>query len=392
MTEDRRPLVLHVIHHLVTGGMENGLINLIDGLPSAEFRHAIACIEDYSEFRHRLRRKDVEIVALHRSRVGIWQVRRQLFKLCRRLRPAIVHTRNLSGLDALPPARMARVPACVHGEHGFDVDNLKWDRWKPSLLRKMHSPLVNRYVTVSKQLENYLTQHVGVAPSRITRICNGVDTTKFAPATLKPVEMLPPHLRGESLTIVGTVGRAQPVKDQATLLRAIASLVQRHPRLRQTLRVAIIGDGPMLSGLRDLAATLGIADIAWLPGAMDNIPGALQLFDMFVLPSLGEGISNTILEAMSSGLPVIATDVGGNGELVDTGKTGELFSPNDSKRLTDLMHVYLQSPEAAKAVGRAGRARIERDFSLGAMLRAYRRLYDQLLSDNADAVARLSRT
>src|SRR4051794_23981778 len=101
------PLVLHVIHHLVTGGMENGLVNLIGGMPPDAFRHAVACVEDYSDFRERLRPCGTEVIALHRSRVGVWQVRREIYRLCRRLRPAIVHTRGLSGLDALLPARLA---------------------------------------------------------------------------------------------------------------------------------------------------------------------------------------------------------------------------------------------------------------------------------------------
>src|SRR5579872_4525809 len=90
------PLVLHVIHHLVTGGMENGLVNLVNTMPESSYRHAIACIEDYSAFRDRIRRPGVEVIALHRSRVGIWRTRRELFTLCRRLRPAIIHSRNMS--------------------------------------------------------------------------------------------------------------------------------------------------------------------------------------------------------------------------------------------------------------------------------------------------------
>ena len=84
------PLVLHVIHHLVIGGMENGLINLINQIPATRYRHAIACIEDYSDFRHRITRPDVEVIALHRSRIGVWALRRELFRLCRRLRPDVI--------------------------------------------------------------------------------------------------------------------------------------------------------------------------------------------------------------------------------------------------------------------------------------------------------------
>ena len=110
------PLVLHVIHHLLMGGMENGLVNLINNMPVSKYRHAILCIEDYSDFRHRIKRPDVEVVALHRSQVGIWKMRREIYHQCLRLKPAILHARNMSGLDALLPARLAGIAHCVHGD------------------------------------------------------------------------------------------------------------------------------------------------------------------------------------------------------------------------------------------------------------------------------------
>ncbi len=381
MNAERRPLVLHVIHHLYTGGMENGLINVIDGLPESEYRHAIACIEDASEFRRRLRRADVEVVALHRSRIGIWQLRRRLYRLCRRMRPAILHSRNLSGLDALLPARLAGVRVCVHGEHGWDVDNLRGNKWRPAMLRRLHSPLIDRYITVSRDLQRYLVERVGVAESRITHICNGVDTTRFAPAAEKPVGMLPPHLRGEGLVVIGTVGRVQAVKDQATLLRAVAGLVAADAEMRKVLRVAVVGDGPLLPQLQELAAELGIADIAWLPGARDDIPEVLRLFDIFVLPSLAEGISNTVLEAMASRLPILATGVGGNVEIVEDGSWGRIFAPGDIAALSRLLGEYVRDPALRLAHADAARRAALARFDLATMVERYGAIYASLLGD-----------
>jgi hypothetical protein len=111
--------------------MENGLVNLINNMPTNAYRHAIVCIEDYSEFRKRITRKDVEVFALHRSQIGVWRLRHELFKICRRLRPNIVHSRNQSGLDALLPAKLAGVPHTIHGEHGWDIDDLNGFRKNP---------------------------------------------------------------------------------------------------------------------------------------------------------------------------------------------------------------------------------------------------------------------
>jgi sugar transferase (PEP-CTERM/EpsH1 system associated) len=376
------PLVLHVIHRLATGGLENGVINLIDGLRHAKLRHAVACIEDVSEFRRRLARQDVEFISLQRSRVGIWRMRWAIYRLCRRLRPAIVHTRNLSGLDALLPARLAGVRRCVHSEHGWDVYDLRGERLRPALLRRLHSPLVDRYVTVSKDLESYLVQRVGIKPSRVTAICNGVDVDRFAPACAKPVHLFPAAWAAATPFVVGTVGRSQPVKDQATLVRAFAQLVADRPRLRSQLRLAIVGAGPLLPALRELAHTLGVADLAWFPGALDNVPEVLHLFDVFVLPSLNEGISNTLLEALASGLPVLATRVGGNVEIVDDGRTGRLFAPRAIAALAALLGEYVDNPHLRIAHATAARRAATERFSLNAMVTHYAAVYESLLVSN----------
>jgi sugar transferase (PEP-CTERM/EpsH1 system associated) len=381
VTVDRRPLILHVIHHLVVGGMENGLVNLINHLPADDFRHAVVCVEDFSDFRQRIARPDVEVIALHRSRIGATGVRREIYRLCRHLRPALVHSRNQSGLDALLPARLAGVRRSVHSEHGWDFDNLDGRQWKPTLLRRLHSPLVDQYVTVSKDLQRFLTERIGIAPRRITQIYNGVDIERFAPAATPTDFALPPGFAGHQVVRIGTVGRIQPVKDQATLLHALARLVERRPELRAVARLMVIGDGPLLGAMRDLAQALGIADIAWLPGPSNRIPQMLQIVDVFVLPSLNEGISNTILEAMASSLPVLASAVGGNVELVEDGVTGRLFAASDAAALTARLEEYLDDAALRRRHGEAARQAVKRDFSLVKMVDSYRAVYDRLCRD-----------
>ena len=376
---DEPPLVLHVIHHLVVGGMENGLVNLINRLPATSFRHAIVCVEGFSDFRSRLRRSDVEVIALNRTQSGLWRMRRDLYDLCRRLKPSIVHTRNLSGLDALLPARTAGVRCCVHSEHGWDVDDIQGTRLRPALLRRIHSPLVNRYVAVSKNLERYLVDRVGLGASRVTQIYNGVDVQLFSPAKCKAAGILP-NVDGRMPSfVVGTVGRIQPIKDQRTLLSAFAKLLHAVPHLRSYAILAIVGDGPLLSELRSYASSLGIADYVWFAGMRVDVQEILCLFDVFVLPSLNEGISNTILEAMACGLPVIATDVGGNSELVKEGKTGSLVPAGDSEAIMRVLARYAEQPEQRRELGLAARAQVERQFSLDVMVARYSIVYRRLL-------------
>ena len=380
VTQQVPPLVLHVIHHLVTGGMENGLVNLINHMPSSAYRHAVVCIEDFSEFRGRIQRTDVEVVALQRSRIGTARLRRSLFNLCRSWRPAIVHTRNLSGLDGLLPAWLAGVKIAIHGEHGFDVDNLRGERLKPRLLRRLHSPLVDRYIAVSSDLESFLTEQVGIRIGRITRICNGVDTTRFSPLGESAMECLPESFRGDAIVRIGTVGRLQPVKDQATMLRAFAAMLEQAPALRSRARLLLIGDGPMRADLHALAASLRITDYCWFSGAMSDLQKVFRTFDVFVLSSLNEGMSNSILEAMSSGLPVLASAVGGNTELVRDGITGSLFDKGDQVGLARMLLHYVNDPDLRRTRGASARQRVVERYSLSKMVEGYRAIYDELLS------------
>ena len=378
MTETR-PLILHVIHHLVTGGMENGLVSLINNLPSSSYRHAIVCIEDHSDFRHRLTRPDTEVLEMKRSQIGTWRMRYRLFRTFRRLKPAIVHSRNKSGLDALLPARLAGVPHCVHGEHGWDVHDLDGLSVKEQVLRRLHAPLVERYVTVSRSLRDYLVERVGIRPERITTICNGVDTGKFLPAPHKPRGVLPEQLAGEGLVIIGTVGRLQPVKDQQLLLRAFAELVRESAGLAANARLLVVGNGPLRDTLMQLAQSLGIEHLTAFTGDRTDVAQLLQCMDVFVLPSLAEGISNTLLEAMATGLPVIATRVGGNVELVRDGENGALFESGDVASLTRLLAAYVTDGDARRRHGERSRGLALESFSLEAMIEGYRGAYETLI-------------
>lgn len=370
-------LIVHVIHHLLIGGLENGVVNLVNRLPRERFRHAIVCIEDSSDFAARIQWPDVQVHALHRSRIGTWRLRLRIFRLLRQLRPDIVHTRNLSGLDALLPARLAGAKT-VHSEHGFDVDNLHGLAWRPKLVRRMHAPLVQRYVCVSQNLRGLMSKQWGLSPSRITQIYNGVDTDTFRPPLQRHRELLPGGFRGDGRFMIGTVGRLRPVKDQNTLLGAFAELVHRRADLRLRLRLVIVGDGPLRDELAKAAQALGVADQVWFTGPRHDIAALMQAMDLFVLPSLNEGISNTLLEAMATGLPVLATAVGGNVELMDERVVGAGFEPGDRATLAGLIERYADDANLCRVHGLAARERAVRHFSLQTMVQNYANVYEAL--------------
>jgi glycosyltransferase involved in cell wall biosynthesis len=173
------------------------------------------------------------------------------------------------------------------------------------------------------------------------------------------------------------VGRLDPVKNQFALLEAVAALRQSLPGLRLT----VVGDGPLRSALETQADRLGVREGVTFTGARSDTPDLMRAFDIFVLPSLNEGISNTILEAMATGLPVVATRVGGNPELVADGVTGRLYDPGVPGALEAALMPYVTDPALRDAHGRAARERVVQNFSLDAMVNRYVALYDELLAD-----------
>lgn len=379
MVADQRPLVLHLVYRFDTGGLENGVVNLVNHMPAQAYRHAIVALTEVSDFRRRVLREDVRFVALNKPPGHAIALYPRLYRLFREMKPAIVHTRNLAALEACVPAWAARVPVRIHGEHGRDVDDLDGSSRKYRLLRRAYRPFVNHYVALSQDLARYLADHVGVPPERCSQIYNGVDELRFRrPTALSLIPGCPFSVSQH--WIVGSVGRMQAVKDPLLLAQAFVLALRSHPGLRENLRLAMVGDGPLRAQAQALLESAGVEALAWLPGERDDVPEVMRGLSCFVLPSRAEGVSNTILEAMASGLPIIATNVGGNAELVAPERTGTLVSSGDVRALADAIVLLARQPDKARGWGDAGRAEVEHRFSLDAMVASYQNLYDRCLA------------
>lgn len=379
---DPRPLVAHVMHRFDVGGLENGVVNLINNMPREAYRHAIVSLTEITDFRKRIKREDVEFIALNKKPGHALWIYPQLLRLFRKLSPAIVHTRNLGALESVIPAWVSGVPVRIHGEHGRDVGDLDGSNRKYQWMRRVYRPFVTYYIALSCDLEHYLTNTVGMAQGKVAQIYNGVDAERFHPVPRRQrIDDCP--FVGEDLWLVGTVGRMQAVKNQTELAKAFVMALRIAPELKRILRLVMVGDGPLRAESLALLEQAGGADLAWLPGERSDVPDILRGLDCFVLPSLAEGISNTILEAMASGLPVVATDVGGNGELIEEGLTGKLVPLGDVEAMATEIVALARNRESARAMGQAGRRAVERKYSMTAMVRQYQDLYDRCLSSRA---------
>ena len=378
---EQPPLIAHVIYHLGVGGLENGLVNLINNIPPERYRHAIVCLKSYSDFSKRITRENVKIVGLNKCEGKDFGLYLDLFKTLKQLKPDIVHTRNLATIEGQVIAAAARIRARIHGEHGRDIFDLYGRNYKYNLLRKSIRPFVDQFITVSKDLESWLMNTIGVTPDRINQIYNGVDSRRFHPRREKPNNNLGPQgFFTEETFVIGSVGRMTAVKDYPSLIRVFLMLLKKKPDLNKHIRLLIIGEGDSRGECIKMLREGGAESLAWLPGERTDIPELMRSMDLFVLPSLGEGISNTILEAMSSGLPVVATKVGGNIELVKEEFTGKLVAPGALESMAEAIFVYYTKPDQLNEHGKAARKQIESRFSMKTMAHNYLEVYDRVLA------------
>lgn len=232
---------------------------------------------------------------------------------------------------------------------------------------------VSQVLSVSSRLADRLAREVGFPRDRIRTIRNGVDGRRFEAisraAAREAIGVKPTDL------LIGTVGRLVAVKDHETLLEALAVLARKVNRLQ----AVVVGDGPLLDLLARRRSELGLDGVVRFLRHRDDVEKVLGALDIFVLSSVSEGLPNTILEAMAAGLPVVATDVGGVGEMVVHGETGLLVPPGSPGRLSDALLGLVANPAARTRLGATARRRVQTQFGLHRMVSEYQSLYLNLV-------------
>jgi len=354
--------IVHVVHSFGTGGLEKGIATLVDRA-APEFAHTVLCLTRSGPSAKLLPAGTRVLELDKRPGHSLRFVLRLARVLCSE-RPEVVHTRNWGGLDGVLAARLARRRGVVHGEHGWGIDDPHGADRKRILARRLTSRWVRAYTCVSQDIERWLVDRVRVrAPVR--QIYNGVDAARFRPgASVGRIRRdlgLP-----ERAFVVTICGRLDPIKDHPTLFRAVRELRNRRPEVQ----LWVVGDGPERATL-DGQAGDGIR----LLGERADVPEILAETDVFALTSHNEGISNTILEAMAAGLPVVATRRGGNPELVLDGECGYLFTPGRSDEVAGLLERYARDPAMRRAHGEAARRRVVGRFGIQQMVERYEDVY-----------------
>ena len=270
-------------------------------------------------------------------------------------------------LEGVAAAKAAKVPVIIHGEHGT-IQTKKSN----TMVQKILWRLPDQILSVSRDHARKLSKSIGFPLNKIAVLINGVDCHRFGSSENRQTMRDDIGLKRDDI-VIGTVGRLVPVKNQTLLLDAFSRVAERHPNTN----LLIVGDGPLRKELEERSYTLGCSPRIKFLGRRSDIPDVMAAMDIFALTSHSEGMSNTILEAMSSGLPVVSTDVGGNPEVVVHRETGVLFPSNDVAALAHALETLVEHTELRRAMGLKGRARVAEQFSLQAMIQRYERLYHQ---------------
>jgi sugar transferase (PEP-CTERM/EpsH1 system associated) len=372
----RNPLrVLHVLNRLATGGTENIVLKLVGGLSESTFEHRFAALRGMDPALDRLKIPGGALLLEGKEDSGYEFLVLRLARIMRAYRPHIVHSRNWGAIEAIPAARLAGVPVAIHSEHGYELDMLGGLPKRRRIFRRAAYSMADAVFTVTRELRNYHAQQAWFSAKRIRVIYNGVDTQRFSPrpelrASLRKRFGLP-----ENRFVVGTVGRTVAIKDHPTLLRAVEIMANKGIDVHALL----VGSGPELERNQQIVeASPALAGRVTFVPSCDQVPDLLNTMDAFALTSISEGMSNTLLEAMATGLPVISTAVGGNPEVVVEDVSGWLFRPRDAETLSSRLALVASQQDLRQRCGAAARERVIERFSLAHMLEEYSQLYLEL--------------
>ena len=380
---NEKPLIVHVLYRLDTGGMERITVSLINATCD-RYRHAVITLAGFGALRDELKGTVTEFVSLEKKPGKDWPCYGRLWRALRALKPDLVQTYNVGTLDLALVVKLAGVRRLVHAEHGRDAADPQGENPTYLRLRRWMAPFVDRYVAVSADLQAWLTDRAGIRPSKVVYIANGIDAAAF---NLPRVVTEPRSRLGDfappGCVLVGHVARLDKVKDQLGLISAFKLL--REEAGHHHCRLVIAGEGPQREALEQQVAELGLQETVRLLGNCSDVAELLAECDVFVLSSIAEGMPVTVMEAMAAGLPVVATEVGGVASVVVDGVTGTLVSPGKPHALAAALSTYVADETLRGQHGEAGRTRVAAQFSLSAMVAGYVAMYDELLGRRARA-------
>lgn len=373
--------IVHFVENLERGGLERTVIDLISAQRTMGHRCRVVCLYEPGQLAVELQEQGVEVEACRKHGGLDWNAMRRVRTALARDPGAVLHTHNAAAHYHAVLAAAGMPLACVvNTRHGMGVTG---SRSRKEWLYRRSMARTDYVVGVCETVRRAFSEQ-GVRPRRaLLSIPNGIRLERFVAATPEARAALAGELGwpSESL-IIGTVGRLHPVKDQAQLLHALQALRARIPRAV----LAIVGDGPLRNELEREAGSLGLGDAVRFLGDRNDVPRLLAGMHVFALPSRSEGYSVALLEACAAALPIVATDVGGNADIVRDGVNGRLVAPGDAAALASVLHELCADVERAERMGCAGREWVMTEGSFRTMAMRYECIYAHDRADRASAM------
>ncbi len=364
--------IAYVINEMVVGGSQTHLRQVLRLLDRERFEPILVCLSGRGALLEDVRALGVPLFApaAQLGFQGMHLVRRIMAtaRVFRDQRPVIVHNYLLrANLVGSVAARMARVPVVLCSTRGCHLLS-----GGQLLAAKIGNALADKVMVNAVAVREFVHEHEGCPREKMFVIPSGIDTERFSP--------LPPEDHKQRLGIapdrivIGTVTRQRIRKGVEEFVRAIAAVAQYEPRVHGL----IVGEVQEQGEFRSIVQDAGVADRLTLAGRRQDMPQVYAAMDVYVLSSHDEGMSNALLEALAMEKPVVATDVGGTGEVIESGKTGLLVPPKDWQALARALGSVLQQRESWKELGKAGRKTVVERFSAHSMVRAMERVYVEL--------------
>lgn len=389
--------VMHLIADLEIGGAQEVVRTLVEYLALDNCRPVVCTFKD-GPLRQEIERAGIKVKVLPPRRYGIvalplfvvdmfrlWRILAQFIK---EHQIDVVQTHLLRSLDFLVlllryTTRLRAVLWTFHSANFVLTEThlsrhrwlLKPKRWIHNRLYRLASPMVDGLIAVSGEVKAAMVQTIGLGPDKITVIYNGVDLKRYTPhvdKTLLRRRLGLPETAG-LLVMIGTLKEA---KGHRYMIEAMALLVQSRP----DVQLLLVGDGELRQELQGQVNGLHLNDRIHFLGSRQDVPDLLAAGDIFVLPSLWEGLSIALLEAMATGLPIVASEVSGTVQVIIPGQTGILVPPGEPDRLAAAIGQLLANPGCAQALGAAAKERVTVEFTAQKQAAEHLALYHQLLS------------
>jgi len=366
--------ILHIMSRLPVGGVENQLSMILRKYDKIKFCPFVCSLSDKGEIGKEIEDYGIEVIPLNKLKHRFdWSIVKDIYKLIKTRNVKIVRTHqyhaNLYGRLA---AWLAKVPCIVASVHNvYTID------------RKFHRRLINNFlarctdtvVAVSEAVKKDVLTYDGLSEDRLRVIYNGIDTDRFLNLNGSLIRSKLGISSGAP--VVGTVGRLTLQKGQKYLIDAVSALREKIPQIL----LLIVGDGPMRGEIENHIRALGVDKNTILLGTRRDIPQLLSAMDIFVLPSIWEGLGTALIEAMAAGKAIIATDIPPVREIINTEKIGILVPVRNSAAIASSIELLLGNKSFAGTLGNNAQERAYSDFNITTTVDKYTNLYEDILSN-----------